>query len=107
MPFVCVSQDDGSRWIFWRITKDNPEIDIRAGDLLTIRADQPGWQDDGLYVVIMDGGVALIDRVKTRTKRGKVRHRISIGGLLCCPETDGTSLFCPFPVEGVYRKALS
>ena len=40
---------------------------------------EPGWQDDGLYLVTFSDGQAMLDNIKVRTKKGKIRVE-PIGG---------------------------
>ena len=34
---------------------------------------EPGWQDDGLYLVTFSDGTAFLDDIKVKTKKGEIR----------------------------------
>ncbi len=87
------------------VTQDCPHVDIQALDYVEI-SDEPGWQDDGLYIIRFNGSdpnqTYLVDRCKVLRKDGKLRRFIRHGMLRCDTLMD-EGLYEPYKVVGKHK----
>ena len=75
-----------------------------------ITSPEPGWRDDGLYVIRKIGkdgepDCYFADPAKVLTKRGKVRKTVLVGGFGVRYPGNGASDFYPYRVVSIYRPA--
>ena len=62
-----------------RVEEDRPDLKLKRGDALFF-SKLPGFTEDGIYCIAYEGKLLGWDYAKVRTKKGRLRKRIVIGG---------------------------
>ncbi len=85
----------------FEIREDLPEHGLVAGDVVITEA-LSGWRDDGLYMIELGRFGPFLRWAKVRTKKGTLRKRIELGGVVAKP-TDPESVCRPWRVKARVR----